>query len=153
MIISQSPKMEDSLNLREEEGDVMEMKSSNSFESDILSKWENGVVSMEGFEYCQERSILWWLFVALSGGVLALVGYWRPDWELRLRKSKSSLSKCDAVLVTRDDGQLIVEIVHTTTIEVIRARTCTPNDADERWADDICCWLVKSSQRAALLIS
>ena len=78
---------------------------------DAKQVWEPGVVRIAGYERSVEREVAWWIGVLLTGGLLALLAYWRPDWELRVRCRPSSLLVCSFVLITRDDGHQYVEAV------------------------------------------
>lgn len=87
----------------------------------VHSRWEAGVVRMVGFQRRVSREAMWWVLVVLSGGLAALVAYWRPDWELRARRVRSGIGQSDFVLVVRNDGAVAVE-----TVECATVRAATP---------------------------
>lgn len=77
----------------------------------------DAVVSAVGYRRSILRSLLWFVCALLSGGVLLLVGYWRPTLRLWATHVPCELRHATSVLVKRHTGQQSVEPLLTARVE------------------------------------
>jgi hypothetical protein len=100
-------------------------------------RWEHGVVKMVGFRNTVGRECVWWCIVVFTGGLAALIAYWRPDWELFARNIECDLRRSQRILITRDDGHRFVEKVVRKEVGPVSAAPLTRAQIDACTATDV----------------
>lgn len=76
-----------------------------------LNYGEEDQMMVVGYEENRFKSILMWILIILSAGILFIIFYWRPHWKLIFTSSRCCLDKAQVLVLKDQYGQIFVEKV------------------------------------------
>ncbi|CAD5112652.1 DgyrCDS1867 [Dimorphilus gyrociliatus] len=68
-------------------------------------------MKLEGFKSSTSRSILYWICICLSLGILYLIFYWKPNLKVKLKMARCCLTSAEVVIITNNYRTSFVEKV------------------------------------------
>ncbi len=70
-------------------------------------------MEINGYVRSLPKTILTWLMIFLTVGILRLIFYWKPDWMLKCTHAKCKMNDAKKILLQDKYKQKFVEVVKT----------------------------------------